>query len=140
MTIQPISITEVKYVAYRLAQEMMGWNEPIPDFSGRFPRVLESCLSAPFQTYGNRVLYKGLEEKAAILFYLMVKNHPFANGNKRIAITTVLYLLYKNGRWLRVNQLDFYNFAKWVAESLPQFKEETVSAIAKFIKSNLVKI
>jgi death-on-curing family protein len=138
MNILPLTIREVEFVAHRLAQETLAWDEPIPSFNTRFPKVLESCLAAPFQTYGGRVLYKGLEEKASILFYLMVKNHPFANGNKRIAITTLLYLLLKNGKWLTVDQTEFYNFAKWVAESNPKFRQETVAAIGKFVRLNLV--
>lgn len=68
-----ISLPEVEYLAYRLARELMSWSEPIPDFSTRFPNVLESCLTTPFQTYGRKSLYKGLVGKASILFYLMIK-------------------------------------------------------------------
>lgn len=139
MNIKSLSIQEVEYVAHRLAQETMVWNEPIPDFSTRYPHILESCLATPFQTYSRRVLYKGLEEKAAILFYLMVKNHPFKNGNKRIAMTTLLYLLVKNGKWMRVDETELYNFAKWVAESNPKFKNETVAAITKFLRISMVE-
>lgn len=138
MNVKTLSIIEVEYIAHRLAQETMSWNEPIPNFSTRYPHVLESCLAAPFQTYGRRVLYKGLEEKVAILFYLMVKNHPFENGNKRIAMTALLYLLFKNGKWIRVDDIELYNFAKWVAESNPKFKTETVAAITKFVQLSLI--
>src|SRR3989338_6179664 len=117
-----ISITEVEYVAHRLAQETMGWDEPIPDFDSRFPRILESCLAVPFQSFGRRKLYKGLIGKASTLFYLMIKNHPFQNGNKRIAVTTLLYFLYKNKKWLEVDNQELYNFAKWVAESNAKLK------------------
>ena len=41
--IKKISILEIEYIAYRLAKKLMSWNEPIPDFSSRFPNVLESC-------------------------------------------------------------------------------------------------
>lgn len=128
---------EVEYVAHRLARETMKWNEPIPDFNTRYPRVLESCLAAPFQTFSRKVLYKGLHGKAAMLFYLMVKNHPFENGNKRIAMTTLLYFLYKNGKWIRADEMEFYNFVRWVAESSPKFKDETVAAVQKFITTNM---
>lgn len=128
-----ITITEVEYVAHTLARELMRWDEPIPDFESRFPHMLESCLRVPFQTFGGKILYKGLSEKAAILFYLMVKNHPFQNGNKRIAMTTLFYFLYKNRKWLRVDNQELYNFAKWVAESNPKLKAETVAAIKKFL-------
>ena len=130
-----ITITEVEYVAHALAKETMGWGEPIPAFASRFPNILESCLAVPFQTFGKKVLYKGLIEKAATLFYLMIKNHPFENGNKRIAMTTLFYFLYKNKKWLRVDNRELYNFAKWVAESNPKLKEETVAATEKFVRT-----
>ncbi|KKS82383.1 MAG: Death-on-curing family protein [Candidatus Wolfebacteria bacterium GW2011_GWC1_43_10] len=130
-----INIIEVEYVAYRLAAELMKWNEPIPDFGSRFPNILESCLAVPFQSFAGKNLYKGLIEKASILFYLMIKNHPFQNGNKRIAMTTLLYFLFKNKKWLRVDEREFYNFARWIAESNPKLKEETVKAIQKFLKT-----
>jgi death-on-curing family protein len=140
MRILTLSITEVEYVAHQLAQELMTWDEPIPIFRSRFPNILESCLAVPFQTFGRRSFYKNLTEKAAILFYLMIKNHPFQNGNKRIAMTTLFYFLYKNKRWLRVDNRELYNFAKWVAESNPRLKTETVKAIEKFIKSYIINL
>ncbi|MBI5733959.1 MAG: type II toxin-antitoxin system death-on-curing family toxin [Candidatus Kerfeldbacteria bacterium] len=135
-----LSLLEVEYTAHRLARELMTWDEPIPDFSSRYPNVLESCLLTPFQTFNKKVLYKGLLDKAAILFYLMVKNHPFANGNKRIAMTTLFYFLYKNKKWLRVDNQELYNFAKWVASSNPKLKTETVQAVAKFIKTYIINL
>ena len=133
-----LSIAEVEYVAFSLAKEFMEWDEPIPAFDSRFPNTLESCLTVPFQKFGGKNLYKGLTEKGAILFYLMVKNHPFYNGNKRIAMTTLFYFLHKNKKSLKVNNQELYNFAKWVAESHSKFKDETVKAIEKFIKAYIV--
>lgn len=138
--IKPISLAEVEYIAFRLAREMLAFDETIPDFSTRFPNILESCLAVPFQTFSKKVLYSGLIAKASILFYLMVKNHPFQNGNKRIALTTLLYFLYKNKKWLKVEQQDFYNFIIWVAQSPAQVKQETVRGIEKFLRSHLVDL
>ncbi|MEK7149537.1 MAG: type II toxin-antitoxin system death-on-curing family toxin [Patescibacteria group bacterium] len=140
MKIKIISIIQVEYVAYWLAKEMMAWDEPIPDFSSRYPNILESCLIAPFQTFGGKPLYKGFIGKVSVLFYLMVKNHPFKNGNKRIAMMTLFYFLHKNKKWLEVDNQELYNFAKWVAESNPKLKTETVLAIEKFIKTYIVNL
>ncbi|MFH1855374.1 MAG: GIY-YIG nuclease family protein [bacterium] len=101
MSIKRIGIDHIKDVAHQLAvatcprasthRRAMSWDEPmpapakrrgrqaIPAFETRFPKVLESCLSAPFQTYNRKDLYPTLEDKAAILFYLLIKNHPFQN-------------------------------------------------------------
>lgn len=135
-----ISITGVEYLAFRLAKETMDFNEPIPDFSTRFPNILESCLAVPFQQFARKALYQGLLSKAAILFYLMIKNHPFQNGNKRIAMTTLFVFLYKNKKWLKVDNQELYNFAVWVASSPARLKDETVKAVEKFLKNYLVDL
>lgn len=133
-----LSLREIQEIAFKLAKETMAWNEPIPDFETRFPNVLESCLAAPFQTFDKKHLYKGFVEKAAVLFYMMIKNHPFSNGNKRIAVTTLLVFLSLNGKWIEVSNQELYNFAVWVASSPPQVMKDTVSAIESFIKKNAV--
>ena len=135
-----LSILEIEYVDHRLAKKFMEWNEPIPDFGSRYPNILESCLAMPFQTFSRKKLYKGLIEKAAVLFYLMIKNHPFKNGNKRIAMVTLFYFLYKNNKWIRVDNTELYNFAKWVASSNPKIKKETVMATDKFIRTYLTNL
>ena len=84
-----VTVREIEYMAIRLAKELLSFNEPIPDFSTRYPNILESCLAAPFQRFSGKYLYSSLISKASVLFYLMIKNHPFQNGNKRIAMTTL---------------------------------------------------
>ncbi|MBI5622045.1 type II toxin-antitoxin system death-on-curing family toxin [Candidatus Falkowbacteria bacterium] len=130
-----LSIPEVKLIAHQLAQALLSGDEPIPDFNTRYPNVLERCLDAPRQSF-----YSGLVKKSAILFYLMIKNHPFQNGNKRIAMTALLTFLYLNKRWLKVDQRDFYIFALGVADSPAIFKTEIVKAVEVFIKKYLVPL
>jgi death-on-curing family protein len=98
---------------------------------------LESCLAAPFQTFAGKSPYPGLIDKAAGLFYLMIKNHPFQNGNKRIAMTTLFVFLHKNKKWLKVDTQELYNFTMWVAQGPARYKEETIRAIKRFLKSHL---
>lgn len=133
-----ISINEVELISHRMAKKMLCWNEPIPDFNTRYPNVLESCLSVPFQTYNKRNLYHGLVPQAAVLFYLLIKNHPFQNGNERAAITTLFVFLSKNGKWIRVDSQELYNFAVWASSSPPAFRGEVVAAIEKFLKKTIV--
>src|SRR3989344_9164041 len=101
MKLKSLSSSDVEYVAHRLAKETMSWTEPIPDFSTRYTNMLERCIEAPFQAFGGKQLYPGLIKKSSILFYLMIKNHPFQNGNKRIAMATLFYFLYKNKKWIK---------------------------------------
>lgn len=145
-----ITVKEVEYIAFRLAQEMLTFNEPpvlrstakggIPDFSTRFPNVLEGCLATPFQSFARKSLYPTLISKAAMLFYLLIKNHPFQNGNKRIAMTALFVFLYRNVKWLKVDTQELYNFTVWVAQSPRTVKDESVKATEKFLKTHLVKL
>lgn len=56
-----------------------------------------STMGAIYQTFGGRDLYPSVEEKAANLLYLTVKNHSFSDGNKRIAAFLFLWFMEKNG-------------------------------------------
>lgn len=132
-----ITVKEVEYTAFRLAREWLAFSEPIPDFSSRFPNILESCLAAPFQSFSRKSLYPTLISKAGMLFYLLIKNHPFQNGNKRIAITTLLVFLYKNKKWIEVDTQELFNFTVWIAQSPARYKAEAVRAIEKFLKDHI---
>lgn len=140
MRLKQITIKDVEYVAYRLARETMSWSEPIPDFSTRYTNALERCVESPFQSFGGRQLYPGLIKKASILFYLMIKNHPFQNGNKRLAMTALFIFLFQNKKWIKVDNQELYNFARWVAESNAKLKDDTVRAIETFLNNYITDI
>ena len=135
-----VTVKEVEFIAFTLAKETLSFNEPIPDFSTRYPNVLESCLAVPFQGFAKRAFYPSLTLKASVLFYLMIKNHPFANGNKRIAMTTLFVFLFLNRKWLKVDVQELYNFTVWVAASPPKLMDETVKAIEKFLITYMVDV
>ncbi|MDD4411840.1 MAG: type II toxin-antitoxin system death-on-curing family toxin [Bacilli bacterium] len=136
--LKPLTIEEIKYLAHRLAVDTMNWDEPIPKFETRYPNILESCIATPFQKFERKNLYTGISGKGAILFYLLIKNHPFQNGNKRIAVTSLLVFLYINDKWLKVDSKELYNFSVWIAQSPPKLKQEVIKAIERFIKTYLV--
>lgn len=133
-----LSVREVEEISFELARHHMEFNEPIPDFSSRFPGILESCLAVPFQRFFGQDPYPTLAAKATILFYLMVKNHPFQNGNKRIAITTLLVLLAKNKKWLQVDMQDLYDATVLVAQSRPQDKNFMVNGLQMLFSVGIV--
>lgn len=138
MRVKPITIAEVEFTAFVLARELMTGSEPIPDFGTRFPNILESCLNTPFTKAFRKDMYRGLVGKASILFYLMIKNHPFQNGNKRIAIMTSLVFLSNNSKWLQISQTDLYNFAVGIARSRPSSREKVIWNIYNTISKYLV--
>jgi len=133
-----INVAEIEFIAFTMAKKFMTWNEPIPDFGSRFPNTLESCINQPFQQFSKKDLYRGLVGKASILFYLMIKNHPFQNGNKRIAIMTLFHFLRKNGKWLSISNEALYKFARDVASSKPRSREKVIAHIQEVIKRNLI--
>ena len=57
----------------------------------------KSSIGQIYQTFGGEDLYPSVEEKAAMLLYLVVKNHSFSDGNKRIAAMLFLWFMEKNG-------------------------------------------
>ncbi|MDP3793771.1 MAG: type II toxin-antitoxin system death-on-curing family toxin [Candidatus Uhrbacteria bacterium] len=133
-----LTLVEVEFVAHELAQQMMSGDEPIPPFTSRYSDRLESCLSTPQQTYDKRELYSTLLDKASILFYLMIKSHPFKNGNKRVAIMTLIYFLYKNKKWLQMPDMVLCQFAKNVAAGEARKKDDEVASVKAFLKPHIV--
>jgi len=63
----------------------------------------ESIIKNLYQTFDRKELYKTIEEKAAHLLYLVIKGHPFVDGNKRIASFLFVYFLDKNDYLYRKN-------------------------------------
>ena len=66
--------------------------------------LLQSAISAPFQSYGGTDIFPSLQQKAARLAFGLVKNHPFLDGNKRIGAHAMLVFLMLNGIELEYEQ------------------------------------
>ena len=66
-------------------------------FGNEKDQSFKSSISTIYQTFGGIDLYPSVEEKAAMLLYLVVKNHSFSDGNKRIAAFLFLWFLENNG-------------------------------------------
>ena len=77
-----------------------------------------SSIGQIYQTWGGQDLYPSIEEKAAILLYLVVKNHSFVDGNKRIAATLFLWFLQNNGILYRLDGTKRISDASLVALTL----------------------
>ena len=135
-----LDMEAVETITFEMARKLMSYNEPIPDFSSCDRGKLQSCLDTPFTTFGGKDLYPFLIDKASILFYLMIKNHPFENGNKRIAVTTLFTFLHVNKKWMQIDLQKLYEFTKWVAASFPETKDGTVKAIKEVLKRNMVNL
>ena len=135
-----ISLEEVELVSFKLARERFSFNESIPDFSTRYPDRLESCIAMPFMKFDGKPLYSTLVARASILFYLMNKSHPFENGNKRIAVLTLLMFLHKHNKWLTADTESLYKFAIGVAGSRPMDKDLVVTSIEWYIAKHITPL
>jgi len=72
-------------------------------FGQEISKKFESIIKNLYQTFAKKELYKTIEEKAAHLLYLAIKDHPFTDGNKRIAAFLFIYFLYKNNYLYKKN-------------------------------------
>ncbi len=100
---------------------------------------LKALLGNIEQTYDGRALYQSLEEKAAHLLYFAIKDHPFADGNKRIgALMFMLYLIENNRIYNKrgeriINDNALTALALLIAESKPDQKEVMVNLVASLL-------
>lgn len=76
---------------------------------------LESALAAPWQEAFGQALYDTVFEKAAVYLRAIIADHPFVDGNKRIAVTLAVLFLNRNGRVLSASPKKLEDFAVQVA-------------------------
>lgn len=101
---------------------------------------LDSSINTIYQTYDGKELYPSLLEKAANLLYFITKNHPFIDGNKRIAASIFLYFLNKNQILYNADGRKILSdgvlaaITLLVAESKPEEKETLISIIMHYLK------
>ena len=100
---------------------------------------LNGIIAQVYQNVFGQELYPSIEEKAAHLLYFLVKDHPFADGCKRIAATLFINFLYKSGRLYRNNNQIISNEALvaitiLTAESNPNEMEIIVKLITNLLQ------
>ena len=101
---------------------------------------LESIIGNIYQSFAGQDVYKSIEEKGANFLYLIVKNHVFTDGNKRIAATLFIYflnfygILYKNGKQA-IDNNTLTALTLLVAESNPREKEVIIDLIMNFLNN-----
>ncbi len=100
---------------------------------------LEKIVGAIYQSYGGKSLYSNIKEKASHLFYFVIKDHPFIDGNKRSASLLFILFLSKNNLLFRKNgektmgDSALVALALLVAESNPKDKEIMINLIINLI-------
>ena len=111
-------------------------------FANEKDQSFKSSISTIYQTFGGEDLYPSIEEKAAMLLYLVTKNHSFSDGNKRIAAFLFLWFLEKNDILYKKNGLRLIEnntlvaLTLMIAESKTEEKDVIVKVIVNLINRN----
>ena len=101
----------------------------------------KSSIGQIYQTFDGAELYPSVEEKAAMLLYLVVKNHSFSDGNKRIAAMLFLWFMANNGILYGVNgnkriaDATLVAITLMIAESRSEEKDTMVKVVVNLIAS-----
>lgn len=102
----------------------------------------KSSIGQIYQTFGGTDLYPSVEEKAAMLLYLVTKNHSFSDGNKRIAATLFLWFMQNNGILYnadgtkRITDGTLVALTLMIAESRTEEKDVMVKVVVNLINKN----
>ncbi len=130
---------DCKKIIRQIKNELIQKKESSNLFGSETDKGFERIVKNLYQTFGGKELYKTIEEKAAHLLYLTIKDHPFTDGNKRIASFLFVYFLDKNDYLYRENGESKINdnalvaLALLIAESNPKEKNILIKIIANLI-------
>lgn len=114
------------------------FNEKSDIFAIEKDRGLEAIIGDIYLTFDGNDVYKSVEEKASNFLYMIVKNHVFVDGNKRIAATMFIYflnfydILYKDGKQV-IDNNTLASLTLMIAESNPKEKEVIIDLIMNFL-------
>ena len=101
---------------------------------------LKSIVGAISQTFDGKYLYRSIEEQAANLLYMVIKDHPFIDGNKRVGSTLFVYFLNQNGILKngngenKISDRALVALALLIAVSNPHEKDNLIKLVVNLIK------
>lgn len=130
-----------KFITYNECKkiiEKLSFNNNSKLFALEKDNGLKYIIGNIYQTFNGKDVYNSIEEKAANFIYMIVKNHVFIDGNKRIAATLFIYflsfygLLYKDGKQV-IDNNTLTSLTLLIAESNPKEKEVLVDLVINFL-------
>ncbi|MCG2690329.1 type II toxin-antitoxin system death-on-curing family toxin [Candidatus Parcubacteria bacterium] len=128
-------------VVEELKKDLLKKKQASDLFGKQNSEQFQSILGALYQTFAKKELYESLEEKAANLFYLTIKDHPFIDGNKRIASILFIYFLDKNNylkksnNECKINDNALVALALLIATSQAKEKDVLIKIITNLLKN-----
>ena len=128
---------KIEYVECINIINTLKFNESSDIFAVERDKGLESIIGNIYQSFGGQDVYSSIEEKAVNFLYLVVKNHVFVDGNKRIAATLFIYflnfynLLFKEGKQV-IDNNSLTALTLLIAESNPKEKEIIIDLVLNF--------
>ena len=133
--------TSNKIISYEECMDViknLKFNESSNLFALERNKGLSAILGSIYQTFNGNDVYDSVEEKCANLLYMVVKNHVFIDGNKRIAATLFIYflnsynLLYKDDKQV-IDNNTLASLTLLIASSNPKEKEVLVDLVVNFL-------
>lgn len=135
-----ITIDEAIAAISRLGKHL-NTTEPIgPLDDAESVAKLECSILQPFVSFAGYYPYRYLYHRAAVLFYFVIKDHNFENGNKRSAVILTMVLLVKNGKMPNFTSETLYDIACEVAESDASDKDLTIEVLKRTFKDYIVPL
>lgn len=130
--------SEARAAIARLKRDLMARGEATELFGLEREDGLAALLGNLEQTAFGEPVYPTIESKAAHLLYFVIKNHPFADGNKRIGSFLFVDFLHRNGRLIRggeavINDVGLAALALLVAESPPRDKDVMIRLVMNML-------
>lgn len=123
----------------QLKKKLVAQGEATELFGRQREDAFHGILNSVVQTFGGEYLYPSIEEQAAHLLYFVIKNHPFADGNKRIGAFLFVWFLHlnkhllKNEGEVKINDNALVALALLVAQSDPTTKDLMIKLVINLI-------
>ena len=135
-----LEYVHVKSFIEEIKNDLLIKKEASDLFGQEYENKFKGIIGSIYQTFGNKELYGSTEEKAAHLLYFIIKDHPFVDGNKRIASFLFVYFLDKNNFLYResgekkINDNALVSLALLIAISDPKDKEIMIKIITNLLQ------
>ena len=134
-----VQYDEARKLIDKIKKDLIAKNEASNLFGQENEDRFKAIIKNIYQTFDGKELYSSLEEKAAHILYLVIKDHPFVDGNKRICSFLFIYYLnknnylYKENGEKKINDNTLTTLALLVAISVPKEKDKLIKIVTNLL-------